>query len=71
MKQKTLYTCEICHTDYSDKEDAKRCEKNHKTLAKAQSMIAEYKPIGLIDNGIPHKIKIKFEGVDGWVYYKN
>lgn len=23
MKARTLYTCEICHTDYADKEKAK------------------------------------------------
>ena len=27
MKEKKLYTCEICNTDYTDKEKAKQCEK--------------------------------------------
>ena len=31
MKSKTLYTCEICNTDYSDKAKAKECEKGHQT----------------------------------------
>ena len=26
MKQKTLYTCEYCNTDYADKEKALECE---------------------------------------------
>ena len=30
MKTRTLYTCEICHTDYADKEKTKACEKGHK-----------------------------------------
>ena len=29
MKTKTLYTCEVCHTDYADKDKAKRCERSH------------------------------------------
>lgn len=27
MIEKKLYTCEICNTDYSDKEKAMQCEK--------------------------------------------
>lgn len=34
MKQKILYTCEICHTDYKDKLAAERCEKHHKQKLK-------------------------------------
>lgn len=28
MRGKKLYTCEICNTDYADKEKARQCEKN-------------------------------------------
>lgn len=35
MTEKKLYTCDICKTDYADKEKAKQCEKNHKLLEKA------------------------------------
>lgn len=31
MKEKKLYTCEICHTDYAEKFACKQCEQNHKT----------------------------------------
>lgn len=34
MKEKTLYTCEICHTDYARKIDAEKCEANHKKKLK-------------------------------------
>lgn len=27
MREKKLYTCEICNTDYADKEKARQCEK--------------------------------------------
>lgn len=29
MKQKTLYTCEVCHTDYADPKKATQCENSH------------------------------------------
>lgn len=29
MTEKKLYTCDICGTDYADKEKAKQCEKEH------------------------------------------
>ena len=29
MKEKKLYTCEICHTNYADKNSAIECEKYH------------------------------------------
>ena len=29
-----LYTCELCHTDYANKAEAKRCEESHKKKLK-------------------------------------
>lgn len=42
MTEKKLYTCDICKTDYADKEKAKQCEKNHKLLEKATMEISFY-----------------------------
>lgn len=48
MKEKVLYTCEVCHSDYADKVEAKRCEESHERklkivdsryLARAQTLI--------------------------------
>lgn len=48
MKEKVLYTCEVCYTDYVDKAEAKRCEESHERklkivdsryLARAQTLI--------------------------------
>ncbi len=69
MIEKTLYTCQVCNTDYSDKEKAMECEKNHKILETA-TIIGEYKSKGAINDGMPVKIKIKFKGADRWVVYK-
>ena len=32
MKTKTLYTCEICNTDYNTEEEAEKCEQTHRTV---------------------------------------
>ena len=32
MIEKILYSCQICNTDYTDKEKAIACEKSHKSL---------------------------------------
>ena len=69
MIKKTLYTCQICNTDYADKEKAIACEKNHKTLEEAK-FVGEYKSKGQIADGYPIKIKVKFKGSDEWVVYK-
>ena len=29
MKKRVLYTCDVCHTDYADRESAIECEKSH------------------------------------------
>ena len=34
MKEKVLYTCEVCRTDYANKAEAKRCEESHKRKLK-------------------------------------
>lgn len=69
MTEKKLYTCDICHTDYADKDKAKKCEQNHKLLEKA-TIIGEYKSMNSIANGIPNKIRVKFSGGDEWFDYK-
>lgn len=59
MKEKTLYTCETCHTDYSDKTTAKQCENSHKTKLKIVSK--RYKPFRIIDDGFPISITLADE----------
>lgn len=34
MKERMVYTCEYCGTDYKNKEDADACEKGHVTPKK-------------------------------------
>ena len=69
MIEKTLYTCQICNTDYADKEKAIACEKNHKALEGA-TFVGEYKSKRQTADGCPVKIRVKFKGYDEWVVYK-
>lgn len=61
MKEKRLYTCEICNTDYANKADAQNCEKEHckTTVMKDFRYNAHSK--------YPHKIEVKFtDGTTHW-----
>lgn len=54
MTKKELFTCDICRTDYANKADAMKCEKDHtvSTVIKDFRYHAHEK--------YPHKIEVKF-----------
>lgn len=54
MKEKQLWTCELCNTDYNLKEKAKACEDNHKR--NFVSIDFKYKPINTLPDGFPNRI---------------
>ena len=58
MKSKTLFTCEICNTDYAEKETAKKCEKSHITEVNGSKMF--FKPINMGCGSYPYKIEVEF-----------
>lgn len=37
MKEKVLFECELCHTQYAAKIDAQSCENNHKRIISVAS----------------------------------
>ena len=51
MKEHTVYRCEICGADYSDRKRAKKCEEGHKTDLVVDK--AEYKPSDWVNHGFP------------------
>lgn len=61
MKVKKLYTCEICKTDFAEKESAIECEKSHKQIeAIKDTRYSANMPY-------PHKVLIKFkDGHEIW-----
>lgn len=66
MKKVEHYVCEICHTEYAEKEKAVKCEKSHKIPKEVKA--EEYRPIrSCIDrpisssiDGIPDYIRVTF-----------
>ena len=59
MKEKTLFECELCHTQYVAKIDAQSCENNHK---KVVSVVAErFLPIKQDNSGYPIDVTLVME----------
>lgn len=56
MKEKTLYTCEVCHTDYG-KTDAEKCETNHKKKLKIVNQRSL--PYSQDKSGFPITVEVK------------
>lgn len=53
VKEKKLYTCEICNTDYANKEKAKQCEERHKLLEKATLIGRVGEPVDELPSDTP------------------
>lgn len=59
MKKLLKYQCEYCHTDYSEKTNCERCEKNHKVKLNIKKTV--YLPYGMDGSGYPMQINVEFE----------
>jgi hypothetical protein len=61
MKQKTLYTCDYCHTDYADPDEARACEESHWLLKGKDAKIEPaYKPYKMMPDGAPVRLIVTF-----------
>ena len=61
MKEKKLYTCEICHTDYANPKEAEACEGSHKlTRGKGFKIEGVYQPRKMCPAGVPVKLWVTF-----------
>lgn len=70
MKIKTMYTCEVCDTNYEDKNKAELCEKTHKVVEIER---AEYLPYNSCNNdlkGFPLRIWVRAKDGTCAVYKK-
>lgn len=68
MKEKTLYTCEYCHTDYASRLDAERCEKIHNQ--KLKIVDKRYLSYKQDKSGFPVSITIRNEKGEEQIYKK-
>lgn len=58
MKKLELYQCEVCNTQYNDKNKAMECEKSHKLPAIVEG--SKYRAVKSNPNGYPDRVKITF-----------
>lgn len=68
MKEIKLYTCEICNTNYSDKNKCKECEKNHKMPVKIEK--CKYLSYKSNVTGLPTKITVMFDNGESKTYHE-
>lgn len=61
MKEKQLFVCELCNTEYTDKKKAKLCEDSHKTKFKIKNM--RYVAMNNYRSGFP--VTVTLEAEDG------
>ena len=57
IKKHTVYRCEICGADYSERDQAEGCEECHKTDLVVEK--AEYKPCDWVNCGFPDLVTLK------------
>lgn len=58
MKKVEHYVCEICHTEYAEKEKAVKCEKLHKIPLEVKA--TKYRPITSCIDDIPDYVNVTF-----------
>lgn len=59
MKELTYYQCEVCGTQFNDKEKAKECERSHRKIIRTIS--AKYRPYTSSKDGIPDSVILRFD----------
>lgn len=72
VKEKILYVCPFCNTEYADKNKAVACEASHKPVDQdnIEDIQVIYKSKAVLEHGEPFNIKIKFKGDFKWYSYK-
>ena len=65
MRTKITYICEICHTEYADKEKASRCEGSHVPLKELKFVGAKYFPMRMNTGAQGWPSKITLQASDG------
>lgn len=66
MKEVKLYICEICNTQFKDKNECKKCEDGHVKIKEIKSV--RYRPAKDTIAGIPETIEVLFENGKSYIY---
>lgn len=59
MKEVKHYVCEVCGTEYNDKQRCQECEKNHKKIKKIT--FVKYQSISMNEAGYPISITVEMD----------
>lgn len=59
MKETTLYQCEICGTQYADREAAESCESSHRIVKEVKG--SKYRSQKSNPSGYPDTIFVEFD----------
>ena len=61
MREKMLFVCEVCNTEYKDRAEAERCEDSHLPLKSLKIVGAKYIPTPMNSRveSWPSKITLK------------
>lgn len=65
MREKILYVCELCRTEYADKEAAALCESSHIPLKGMKIIGAAYHPVRMNARSQAWPIRITLQDSDG------
>ena len=68
MKEKILYVCDICGTEYLTKEEAQKCEENH--VETLEIVDCEFVRKAFMNDGFPTKITVKSEDGTERTYFR-
>lgn len=59
MKEKTLYQCEICGTEYAQEDNALKCESSHRAI---ESVVPKkYRSLKSNPSGYPDRVLVTFD----------
>ena len=61
MKERRLFVCEQCNTEYADRKKAKSCEDSHKTKFKIKNM----RHVAINNNKTGFPVTVTLEAEDG------
>ncbi len=61
MKVIQRYQCDVCHTEYTDRNRAEACEKSHKQPAK----IVDARYLAMAQNGAGYPVSVTLKMSDG------
>lgn len=65
MREKILYVCEVCRTEYADKEAATLCENSHIPLKGMKIIGAKFHPVRMNARSQVWPTRITLQAFDG------